>query len=288
MSARKTDSYMKYERVILEYRDNPREDYPCQFWSADGMPLLEYDLLVSLVNKSISDGDTSQSGGLAKALDMWIAEQLRNAGFDSQAIWPRLHAPRVLDPSVLRFINSLDAKTAEACCKKMKKFSSSTASVLGSAYTKQVDVGLSSWMTGPEIMISTKTMLSSFRNNLVNRFEEAYGDAKNLKGRHPLCSLGFFFLINSSIADVSHAFAKAVSMLEKLQLEADAYDATCMLLVDFHEDGSSSISSANNDVPKSLSPEAFFKEMIGKTLLRASPDAHDRAREKSQHVDFFN
>lgn len=57
------------------------------------------------------------TGSLAKALDMRVAEELRAAGFDAQSVWPRLVRPRVLDPSVLRFIAHWMQRTAEKCCR---------------------------------------------------------------------------------------------------------------------------------------------------------------------------
>ena len=274
-------SYRKFEEVIVRYReDEPPQDEDRRFWSGEGIPILDLSLLEALLTRSSQDGDTSQSGGLARALDMWIAEELREAGFDDQAVWPRLVKPRVLDPAILRFIESLDPGTAEACCEALPRFASSSANVLGSTYKKQIDVGMSSWMTGPEVLISTKTMSSSFGKNLSNRFEEAYGDAKNLKGRHPLATLGFFFLLNSSIVEETRNFAKAVTMLEKLQFEDDAYDATCLLLVDWREDGGLAISGQNELIPTELSAARFFERMIDLTLLRAAPDSHELARER--------
>ena len=49
------------------------------------------------------------------------------------------------------------------------------------AYEKPVDVVISRWDRGPEVLISTKAQLSSFGKNLPNRFEESYGDAGNLR-----------------------------------------------------------------------------------------------------------
>lgn len=274
-------SYRKFEDTINEYWEHAESSSLARpYWAEDGAPVLETALLEALLTRSSLDGDTAQSGGLAKALDMWIAEELRTAGFDDQAVWPRLSKPRVLDPSVLRFIGSLDPQTAESCCEALPKFASSSANVMGSTYTKQVDVGLSSWMTGPEILISTKTMSSSFGKNLSNRFEEAYGDAKNLKGRHPLATLGFFFLLNADIVDEPRNLMKAITMLEKLQMETDAYDATCLLLVDWNADGTLSVSSQNERLPQELSMGAFFRTIINLTLQRSAPDAHELVREK--------
>lgn len=273
-------SYRKFEDIIEAYREDSYSAISYKpFWADGRIGNLEWDLFEALLTKSNQDNDSSQSGGLAKALDLWISEELRIAGFDDQSIWPRLHKPRVLDPEVMRFVGSLDSRTAEACCEALSRYSGANANVLGSTYVKQVDVGMSSWMTGPEILISTKTMSSSFGKNLSNRFEEAYGDAKNLKGRHPLASLGFFFLIDSSIVDEPKNFMKAIAMLDKLQSERDAYDTTCLVLVDKVQDGTVRVAAENESIPNELSAEVFFQRIIELTLRRAAPDSHERVRQ---------
>ena len=101
---------------------------------------------------------------------------------------------------------------------------------MGRAYSKQSDVLIASWTAGVELLISTKTMLSSYQKNLRNRFEEGYGDAKNLRGRHPMAALGFLFVAGTDIPDTSLAFA--VDMLRKLIAERDVYDCACLLVID--------------------------------------------------------
>ena len=44
---------------------------------------------------------------------------------------------------------------------------------------------------------STKRVDSSFGNNAANRVEESYGDAKNLRPRHPQAALGFVYSLSS-------------------------------------------------------------------------------------------
>lgn len=109
---------------------------------------------------------------------------------------------------------------------------------MGRAFSKQSDVLIASWAAGVEVLISTKTMLSSYQKNLRNRFEEGYGDAKNLRGRHPMASLGFLFIAGSDIPPTSLTFA--VDMLRKLTAELDVYDCACLLVIDgaqgAHED----------------------------------------------------
>ena len=73
-----------------------------------------------------------------------------------------------------------------------------SGNILGKNYLKQVDVILSHWSTGPEVLISTKRMDSSFGNNAANRVEESYGDAKNLRLRHPQAACGFVYGLRST------------------------------------------------------------------------------------------
>lgn len=73
---------------------------------------------------------------------------------------------------------------------------------------------------------------------------------------------------------------KAVTMLEKLQMQPDAYDVTCLLLVDWRADAALRVSNVNERIPASLQMSAFFKQMVDLTLLRSAPDAHPHAREK--------
>jgi len=109
---------------------------------------------------------------------------------------------------------------------------SSSASILGKNYLKQVDVIMTDWATGPELLISTKRMDSSFGKNAPNRIEESYGDAKNLRLRHPIAALGFLFGLRSTILqEEPDTAAWLLDQIEKLGREDDAYHATCVVLI---------------------------------------------------------
>ena len=76
------DSYQKFEDTIVDYWEAvPRVRR--FYWSEAGEPILELPLLEKLLTVSVQDGSSAQSGSLAKALDMWAAEELRAAGFDA-------------------------------------------------------------------------------------------------------------------------------------------------------------------------------------------------------------
>lgn len=159
---------------------------------------------------------------------------------------------------------------------------------MGSVYAKQVDVGISTWPSGPELLVSTKTMGGSFGKNLANRFEEAYGDVKNLRARYPLAAHGFFFLANAAILDEPTALSKAVHMLCQLSKDADVYDAVALLIVDWRhgispEDNGTLpplalASQAWERVPAELAPERFFEKLCDIVLRNSPIDMHQRAR----------
>ena len=176
----------------------------------------------------------SQSGVPALALDVWVASELRRAGFDPNRVWPRAVAPRVLPDEVVSFVAALPAKQRADAQERINvrgAGGSTSANILGKNYVKQVDVVMSSWATGPELMISTKRMDSSFGKNAANRVEESYGDAKNLRSRHPQAALGFFYSLGSSALDQEPDTARwLIDLLGKLGREADAYDAVGLII----------------------------------------------------------
>ncbi|MDQ4024495.1 MAG: hypothetical protein M3217_03235 [Actinomycetota bacterium] len=179
--------------------------------------------------------------------------------------------PRVLPREVGLFISRLPKKlraTAREHLLRNKTVAPSDARVLGRAYVKQVDVLVAQWARGPELLVSTKSMVSSFRNNLPNRFEESYGDAKNLRGRYPLVSMGFLFVLRSTVLDEPGTFEKALDMLRKLRAESDVYDATCGVLAEWDEDDFGGVSVRNDAVPSDLRADRFLATLIDTVLAR--------------------
>ncbi|MBP1886341.1 hypothetical protein [Sinorhizobium mexicanum] len=114
---------------------------------------------------------------------------------------------------------------------------SSSAAILGKNYLKQVDVIITDWATGPELLVSTKRMDSSYGKNAPNRIEESYGDAKNLRLRHPLAALGFMFGLRSDILAREPKTADWLfDLLVKLGREDDAYHSSCLVLMEYSDD----------------------------------------------------
>lgn len=246
----------------------------------------DYELLAAVLSIPVGEGRGSESGRLAKGIDAWVAHELRRSGFPGDEVWPRLTKPRVLPREVGLFIDRLPKKfqaTAREQLLRNKTVAPSDARVLGRAYVKQVDVLVAQWARGPELLVSTKSMVSSFRNNLPNRFEESYGDAKNLRGRYPLVSMGFLFLLRSTVLDEPGTFEKALDMLRKLRAESDVYDATCVVLAEWDEDDFGGVSVRNDAVPDDLRVERFLATLIDTVLARTPIEMHVAVRELREH-----
>lgn len=262
-------------------------------WAVDdvGTPRFTPDhrALGELVSIPIAAGSGAETGRLAKAIDTWTAAELRRAGFDPDEVWPRSTRPRVLPRDLALYLRGLPAKEREAAharIVKNTKVAPSDARVLGRAYVKQVDVLVAQWSRGPELLVSTKTMVSSFRNNLANRFEEAYGDAKNLRGRYPLVSMGFLLFMRSTVVDEAGTLDRVVDMLRKLRMEQDVYDTTCLILADWAGPPSyAGVTIVDELVPEDLRADAFLAALIDGVLDRTPIDMHVAVRERREHRD---
>lgn len=130
-----------------------------------------------------------------------------------------------------------------------------SANVMGKNYPKQVDVIMTSWQTGPEVLISTKRMDSSFRKNAANRVEASYGDAKKLALRHPLSALGFVYPLRSTAYTQERRQCDwLVDLLIELGRGEDAYDA-CALIVPAWGSASPSDDDGDEDEAATIDPD---------------------------------
>ncbi len=199
----------------------------------------DYDTLELLLGVPVLLDATSQSGVPALALDVWVAHEFRRAGFDPDRVWPRAREPRVIPPEVMEFVSGLPRREQAFLLARIAagQGGAKSANLLGKNYVKQVDVVMSSWATGPELMVSTKRMDSSFAKNAANRVEESYGDAKNLRLRHPQAALGFVYGLSAvALSSEPDTAAWLIDLLGKLGREGDAYDAVALVLPDLRRD----------------------------------------------------
>nr|WP_082809231.1 hypothetical protein [Tsukamurella tyrosinosolvens] len=234
----KQKAWPLFDRIVADAAATPL--FTNGPWDGDEY-VPDIETLQALLGVPLYLNANSQSGVPALALDVWVAYELRRAGFATDAVWPRAEHPRVVPAPIANFL--VGATTKDLRTKIGSQLARQTplpgvvatdAKVLGRHYIKQVDVVMSAWETGPEILISTKRMDSSFGKNAANRIEEAYGDAKNLRSRHPLAAHGFVYGLRSTILDSEPDKARwLIDLLGKLAQEDDAYDAVCLLMLDY-------------------------------------------------------
>lgn len=276
--AAKLDGFSAYDDLLAGAPlENP--------WTRDEAGNRRYVPMYELVEKILTipyrAGEVSESGRFARGIDAWIAHELRRMGFDSDDVWPRATRPRVLPRDIRILMDKLPSALAAQVAERLPGISAvapADVRVLGRAYDKQVDVAMARWDRGPEILISTKAMSSSFGKNLGNRFEEAYGDAGNLRSRYPLAAVGFFFVQRATIlAKEPGAYERTIDMMRKLRNlgGGNGYTATGLLLVDWPDevDAESDVSVVLEPIPADVAPPQFFKAMA-ECVLDATPVVH--------------
>lgn len=255
--------------------------FPGSNWEDNGCFAPDLQSLNSLISIPLSAGSGIRSGDMPACLDLWVAKQFGAAGFDRDLLWPRDKLPRVVDPNVQKGISVLPDEERSIRDRILKASGASKdAYVMGAAYAKQVDVGMASWPSGPELLISTKTMSGSFSNNIKNRFEEAYGDVMNLRARHPLAAHGYCFMLCDDVLGSPGQFSRAIHTLRQLRQTAGGYDAVCLILYRQEAlDGIYVSTELQRSVPGDLTCSAFFNRLI-EIILAASPaEKHVAVRE---------
>lgn len=239
----------------------------------------DFGLLAELLAIPVTAGEVSESGRFARAIDAWVAHEFRRAGFSPDEVWPRASRPRVLTRELALLLERLPRRTADEVARRLPDIAAVgpvDARVLGRAYEKQVDVCIARWERGPELLVSTKAQVSSFAKNLANRFEEAYGDAGNLRGRYPLAATGFLFLQRATILDTEpEAFERAVDMVRKLRDRGDGngYTATALVLVGWRPGDPEPPVVREAEVPGDVAAPQFFAALIDR-MLEVSPVVH--------------
>jgi len=262
-----------------------------------GRYIPQLDLLRELLSLPISAGEKQESGRVPKALDAWIAHELRRSGFPPGAVWPRTRKPRVLPEDLAPLEGELEKlaealNAAEADGERVKPPAlrrairalddklpgAHEAYILGVFYAKQIDVAISSWRRGPDVLISTKTMFSSYRKNLKNRHEEAVGEVMSLRARHPMATMGYAYLVRRNVFDEEGAYAILYDILERLRRPGEAYDATMLLVADW-DDADPLPRVTSIDQPSDVLDAArFFENLIDCVTDRSPIKEHPDVR----------
>jgi hypothetical protein len=282
------DAFSAYDALI---QCSPRSDP----WRHERGEPPEYGpesaLLESLLTVPIAAGAAVESGRFARGIDAWLAHELRRCGFAPDEVWPRAERPRVLPRDVAVLLDSLPKVLADEVRRRVAKLPAiapTDARFLGRAYDKQVDVCIARWDRGPELLVSTKAQLSSFGKNLPNRFEEAYGDAANLRARYPLAAVGFLFVQRATIVDEEpEAYERTLDMIRKLRELAGAgaaggagYTATGLILVDWTQ--GEPVRIRHDLVPEELSVAQFMIALVDHVLAVTPVHYHVEVRKRRE------
>jgi hypothetical protein len=290
----------------------------------DGRYRPDMEMARRLLAVPISQGmaDEQQTGRAAKALDAWIAHELRRAGFPPDGVWPRAKRPRVLPADLAKAeelvatanarLDEFETRFAQYAAAAAKSgltqkppslyrvrpaiarigdaLGSSATNVLGQFYVKQVDVLLSTWQRGPDVLVSTKTQFSSYLNNKNNRYEEAVGEATNLRNRYPMASMGFVFLIRANVFDETGAFVYLRNQLARLRKPDGAFDATMLLIADWDDEDlilqdledPALTNPPADDLEPILSAPRFFRDLLEAVMNNSPVDIHTELRLRRQ------
>ena len=257
------------------------------------------DLLRELLAVPIHAGHAQQSGRIAKALDAWIAHELRRGGFPRDAVSPRLRQPRMLPSDVAPLEQQIQTlveliQTEETAGRQVQPRrvrdavmrlprllpGHADANVLGRFYVKQVDVLVSAWQRGPDVLVSSKTMLSSYLKNKNNRYEEAVGEATNLRERYPMAGMGYAYLVRSNVYAEGGAYAFIRNLLVRLRKPDGAFDATMLLVADW--DDETRTLNAVEDPAEELSASRFFADLLNAVMNNTPVDIHQELRLRKQ------
>lgn len=273
-----SDSFEIFEQVLAEW---PTTN-PWQHQHGEAPEYLpDYELLEQLLTVPVRDGSLVVSGRFALGIDAWLAHELRRSGFGPDEVWPRTSRPRILPRDIANLLDKLPTQLAADVRQRLLKMPSvapSSARILGRAYDKQVDVVIARWDRGPELMISTKGQLSAFAKNLPNRFEEAYGDAGNLRSRYPLAAVGFVFVQRATVlTQEPDSFERTVDMMRKLRDigPGNGYTATALVLVDWDEPvtAATTVRVERYPVPEDVAAPQFLTSLVD-TVLTVTPVQH--------------
>ena len=150
------------------------------------------------------------------------------------------------------------------------------ANVLGRFYVKQIDVLVSTWQRGPDVLVSSKSMLSSYLKNKNNRYEEAVGEAKNLRDRYPMAAMGYAYLVRSNIYGEGGAYAFIRDLLIRLRKPDGIFDATMLLVAEW--DDSTRTLTQIEDPAEELTAARFFEDLLGAVMENTPVDVHKELR----------
>lgn len=74
----------------------------------------DFDVLRKLLGVPLYLDAPTTTGVPALALDVWLSYELRRAGFDTDAVWPRSCSPRIMPRAIVNLLSGLPRKERDA------------------------------------------------------------------------------------------------------------------------------------------------------------------------------
>ncbi len=141
------------------------------------------------------------------------------------------------------------------------------ATIAGSHKNKKVDLALTSYTNGPQIIIGVRSQMSSVHKNLLTYYEEIIGDCISLHDRFPMAVIGYVYLLPTATIKPGQKSKKVdLDRAEKLYSlitdrgdwrgPKDKYEHFAFLKVDFTSDPPTVL-----DTGAQLSIDSFFDKL---------------------------
>src|SRR5262249_500872 len=110
-------------------------------------------------------------------------------------------------------------------------------------------------------------------------YEEALGEAPNLRDRYPLAAMGFAFLVRNSIYQEKGAFELLSDLLARLRHPHGPFDATMLLVAEWGDD--LELRDLEQPAPLLTAPR-FFRDLLEAAMANTPADVHRAVRVKKR------
>ena len=147
---------------------------------------------------------------------------------------------------------------------------------------------MSTWQRGPDVLVSTKTQFSSYLNNKNNRYEEAVGEATNLRDRYPMAAMGFAFLVRVNVFDerarsrICGTSSRACGSRTARSTRRCCSSPTGTTTLNLSASRPGARSSPSDDPEPMLSAPRFFRDLLDAVMDNTPVDIHTELRLRKQ------
>src|SRR6185312_7556732 len=124
-----------------------------------------------------------------------------------------------------------------------------------------------------------KSQFSSYLNNKNNRYEEAIGEAHNLRDRYPMAAMGYAYIVRDNVFE-GGAFQLLRDLLVRLRKPDGPFDATVLLVAEW-DDATLELARVEDPAPTLALPR-FFEDLLSALMSYTPVDIHREVRARRQ------